>query len=263
MTTSAGSRPPTTPEILRIKLTLAYDGAPFAGWQIQPNADTVQARLEEALAEVAKTPLRLHASGRTDTGVHALGQVAHFDAPDQLTMNPHNWVPALNTKLPAAIRILSAEEVAPDFHARFHAKRKTYRYRLNTLPILPPFLANRAWHLPRLLNPEDLAQALSFYVGEHDFRAFAANRGNETPDTNYVRTISNASFIHLDDGLELIFTGNGFLYKMVRLLTGAAIQAAQGYLRQDDLYNLVHHPQDTKSPLTAPAAGLTLHEVRY
>ncbi|MDA0765427.1 MAG: tRNA pseudouridine synthase A, partial [Verrucomicrobia bacterium] len=123
---------------MRLKLTIAYDGRPFGGWQIQPNADTVQERIEDALAEIAKQPLRLHGSGRTDAGVHALGQIAHFDPPPALTMNPVNWVAALNTKLPATIRILDCEEVPDAFHARFAALGKTYTYNLATTPTLPP-----------------------------------------------------------------------------------------------------------------------------
>jgi len=248
---------------MHLKLTIAYDGTRFGGWQIQPNTGTIQEYIEIALAEVAKEPLRLHGSGRTDAGVHALGQVAHFDSPGHLTMNPFNWVPALNTKLPPEIRILACDEVSDDFHARFSATSKTYIYRLCLSPILPPFLAHRAWHLPRQLNPDDLAQALEVFKGSHDFRAFAANRGNETEETNYVRTISHTGFEALDDGYLLTFTGKGFLYKMVRLLTGAAVQAAQGYLRQDDLYDLVHAPSEKKSPLCAPADGLTLQRVNY
>lgn len=248
---------------MHLKLTIAYDGAPFAGWQIQPNSDTIQARIELALAEVAKRPLRLHGSGRTDTGVHALGQVAHFDAPDHLTMNPFNWVPALNTKLPPEIRILSCEEAPEDFHARFSAVSKTYTYRLCLSPVLPPFLAHRAWHLPRQLNPVDLEEALEAYCGTHDFRSFAANRGNETEDTNYTRTISRSDFEQIEDGYLLSFTGTGFLYKMVRLLTGAAVQTAQGYLQQADLRDLLKFPGEKKSPLCAPADGLTLQSVCY
>lgn len=248
---------------MRLKLTIAYDGAPYAGWQIQPNADTIQQGIEEALAIVAKEPLRLHGSGRTDAGVHALGQVAHFDAPSHLTMNPFNWVPALNTKLPPSIRIIECEEVASDFHARFQATGKTYTYHLCTLPILPPSTAGRAWHLPRLLNPESLQEALDMMKGAHDFRAFAAKRGNETEETDYRRIITEAFFAHTHDGLTLSFTGNGFLYKMVRLLTGAAVHASQGYLRLDDLHDLIENPAEKKSPLCAPADGLTLLKVDY
>ena len=248
---------------MHLKLTIAYDGATFGGWQIQANADTIQGRIETALAGIAKEPIRLHGSGRTDAGVHALGQIAHFDSPDHLTMNPFNWGPALNTKLPPEIRIMECQEAPDDFHARFSALSKTYTYHLCLSPILPPVLARRAGHLPRQLNPVDLEEALSCYRGAHDFRAFAANRGNETEDTDYGRKITRADFEQSDNGYLITYTGNGFLYKMVRLLTGAAVQAAQGYLRQDDLYELVHKPDGKKSPLCAPADGLTLKEVEY
>ena len=251
---------------MRLKLTIAYDGRPFGGWQIQPNTDTIQAQIEAALAIVAKEPFRLHGSGRTDAGVHALGQIAHFDPPTTLTMNPVNWVAALNTKLPAAIRILDCEEVSDDFHARFGAQSKTYIYDLATIPILPPLLAGLAWHLPRQLDPHTLEDALALFRGTHDFRAFAANRGNETEDTNYSRTISVASLASTDTGYRITYTGSGFLYKMVRLLTGAAVTAAQGRLRLDDLADLLDQSADLphgKSPLCAPPDGLSLESVSY
>lgn len=250
---------------MHLKLTIAYDGTPFCGWQIQPALDTIQSRIEQALAEVAKEPIRIHGAGRTDAGVHALGQVAHFQAPSNLTMNPFNWVPALNTKLPPSIRITACEEAPADFHARFSSIAKTYTYRLSLAPILPPFLAKRAWHLPRQLNPDDLHEALSHFLGSHDFRNFCSNRGNETEETDYTRKLTRADFTHIPEGYLLTFTGNGFLYKMVRFLTGSAVQAAQGYLRQDDLYNLVNDPSFStkRSLLCAPPDGLTLLDVTY
>lgn len=251
---------------MRLKLTIAYDGQAFGGWQIQPNADTLQERIELALTEIAKVPIRLHGSGRTDAGVHAIGQVAHFEPPTQLTMNPVNWLAALNTKLPPTIRIMDCDECASDFHARISAVCKTYQYELSTAPILPPFQAGRAWHLPRQLDPTTLKDALALYQGRHDFRAFAANRGNESDDTDFKRTISDCSAATLTRGYLLTFTGEGFLYKMVRLLTGAAVKAAQGYLRLDDLADLLDQPDDLprgKSPLCAPPDGLTLREVIY
>ncbi len=251
---------------MRLKLTIAYDGRPFGGWQIQPHADTIQERIETALREVAGEPLRIHGSGRTDAGVHATGQVAHFDAPDQLTMNPVNWLAALNTKLPATIRIMDCEEAAPDFHARFSTTGKCYQYELSTAPILPPRQAGLAWHLPRQLDPATLEEALAFFRGTHDFRAFAANRGNESADTNYVRTLTEASLNTLQTGYLLSFTGNGFLYRMVRLLAGVAVKAAQGTFRLDDLAALLDQPAGLprgKSPLCAPPDGLTLMRVDY
>jgi len=175
-------------------------------------------------------------------------------------------VPALNTKLPAAIRVLACEEVAPDFHARFSATGKTYRYDLCTDPVLSPFKAGLAWHLPRQLDADVLAQALQLFRGRHDFQGFAANRGNEAPDTDWSRTIYSADLEALLDGYRLTFHGDGFLYKMVRLLTGGAVHAAQGRLRLDDLARLLDQPAGLphgKSPVCAPADGLYLQEVFY
>jgi tRNA pseudouridine38-40 synthase len=218
------------------------------------------------LEEVAKRPVKLQGSGRTDTGVHALGQVAHFDAPPELTMNAYNWVPALNTKLPATIRVMACEEVAADFHSRFSASGKIYHYDLCTDPVLPPLKAGLAWHLPRLLDAAVLEEALALFVGRHDFHAFAAYRGNEQPDMDWFRTIHSARLETRADGYRITYAGDGFLYKMVRLLTGAAIHAAQGRLRLDDLAALLDQEPGIprgKSPVCAPADGLYLREVIY
>jgi tRNA pseudouridine38-40 synthase len=250
----------------RLKIMIAYDGRPYQGWQSQVGGNTVQDFLHRALEEVAKQPVKLQGAGRTDTGVHALGQVAHFDPPPGLTMNPFNWVPALNTKLPATIRVLACEEVASEFHARFSAVAKTYHYDLCTEPILPPLKAGLAWHLPRLFDADVLDQALRLLEGRHDFQAFAANRGTETPDTDWTRTLHQATLTTLADGYRITWHGDGFLYKMVRLLTGAAIHAAQGRLRLDDLKALLDQPRGLpwgKSPLCAPPDGLFLERVHY
>lgn len=248
-------------------LTIAYDGRPFAGWATQPDGNTIQDHIQNALTDIAKVPMKIQGSGRTDTGVHADAQTAHFDAPDTVNMNPYNWVPALNSKLPHTIRILHCEEVTDDFHARFSATSKTYQYFLSLAPVLHPMLAGRAWHLPRQLDPATLETALGHYLGTHDFQAFAALRGNESDSTSYIRTITESSFSPHDDGYLLTFTGNGFLYKMVRLLTGAAVKAAQGKLRLDDHLALLDQASPAlpngRSPLCAPADGLTLVQVTY
>lgn len=251
---------------MRLKLTIAYDGRPFLGWQSQAGGNTVQDILHTALESVAKQPLRMQGSGRTDTGVHALAQVAHFDAPDGTSMNPYNWVPALNTKLPATIRVMACEEVPLYFHARFSATGKTYHYDICTDPVLPPLKAGLAWHLPRLLDADVLSRALALFVGKHDFHAFAAYRGNEGEDTDYVRTILSTDLETLADGYRIVFKGDGFLYKMVRMLTGTAIKAAQGRLRLDDLAALLDQSPGLpfgKAPLCAPADGLYLESVHY
>jgi tRNA pseudouridine38-40 synthase len=251
---------------MRLKLTIAYDGRPYNGWQTQVCGNTVQDFLELAIAAVAKQPLKIQGSGRTDTGVHALGQIAHFDAPAEISMNPFNWVPALNTKLPPSIRVMACEEVAADFHSRFSAIGKVYHFDLCTDPVLPPLKAGIAWHLPRQLDADVLWQALALFIGRHDFHAFAAYRGGETPDIDWCRTIESVELMTLQDGYQITYTGDGFLYKMVRLLTGAAVHAAQGRIRLDDLEALLDQLPGLphgKSPLCAPADGLFLQKVLY
>lgn len=251
---------------VRFLLTLAYDGRPYRGWQSQACGQTVQDHLRKALEEIAKQPVDLQGAGRTDTGVHAIAQTAHFDAPADISMNPYNWVPALNSKLPATIRVMACQEVADDFHSRFSATGKTYRYEICTDPILPPLKAGLAWHLPRSLDPAVLEQALGLFLGRHDFHAFAAYRGNEGPDMDWQRTIRRAAAESLPDGYRITYEGDGFLYKMVRLLTGAAVHTAQGRMRVDELAAFLDQPAGLphgKSPLCAPADGLYLERVHY
>jgi len=250
---------------MRLKLILAYDGRPFEGYAYQPVGDTIQGRVEAALSEILKVPIRIFHAGRTDAGVHALGQVLHFDAPEESSMNPINYLPAINCKLPPTIRVMACEEVSTDFHARYSAIEKTYSYRISLAPVLPPLDAGLAWHLPRQLDPVTLEEALELFVGEHDFRNFAAYRGDEHADTNYVRSISRASVERTEEGYLLTFVGKGFLYKMVRFLTGTAVMAAQGRLRLDQISDLLDNPlaHENKAPMAAPSDGLTLVSVRY
>ena len=251
---------------VRLLLTIAYDGRPFRGWQSQACGNTVQDHLRRALEEVAKQPVDMQGAGRTDTGVHALAQTAHFDAPPGISMNPCNWVPALNCKLPATIRVMACEEVAADFHSRFSATGKIYHYDICTDPVLPPLKAGLVWHLPRSLDPAVLRDALAVFTGRHDFHSFAAYRGNEGPDMDWHRTLRRADTQVLTDGYRITYEGDGFLYKMVRLITGAAVHAAQGRMRVDDLAAYLDQPTGLprgKSPNCAPADGLYLERVLY
>jgi tRNA pseudouridine38-40 synthase len=249
-----------------LKLTLAYDGRPYQGWQSQTGGNTVQDHLARALEQVAKEPVKVHGAGRTDTGVHAHGQVAHFTPPAGLTMNPCNWVPALNTKLPPTIRVMDCEEMPPGFHSRFSATGKIYQYDIRTDPVLPPLAAGLAWHQPRLLDAGLLEDALAVFLGTHDFHGFAAYRGNEKPDTDWRRTIRRAELATHDHGYSITFEGDGFLYKMVRMLAGAAVHTAQGRMSLGDLAALLDQPPGLphgKSPVCAPADGLYLVQVLY
>ena len=246
---------------MRLKLTIAYDGAPFAGWQSQAGGDGVQDVIEKALALIAKTPIRLHGAGRTDSGVHALAQVAHFDAPEESRMTPADWQRALNGNLPAAVRILRAVRARPDFHSRFSATGKIYRYDLWNAGVLPPHLARRAWHMPHPLDTTALREALQLFVGSHDFHGFTANRGTPAGDT--VRRIEAIRVAQSGPSLRLTFEGGGFLYKMVRMLTGAGIRVAQGRADIETLRELLEKPRSGRWTNVAPADGLYLVRVRY
>ena len=244
----------------RLRLVVAYDGRSFQGWQSQARGDTVQDRLQGALAALCGgQPVTVHGSGRTDAGVHARGQVIHADLPAHDRLTPDRWTLALNAHLPPEIRVLSAR-VAPDgFHARFSARGKWYRYRIWQHPVLSPFQHGRAWHLPSPLDGELLAAAARKLVGTHDFRAFAANRGK--PGENTVRTIHRIDVQRRGRAVTLDFTGNGFLYKMVRLLTGSMVRCAQGRAPLGWLDDLLAGRGRTS--FAAPAEGLYLMRVYY
>jgi tRNA pseudouridine38-40 synthase len=247
---------------MRLKLTLAYDGAPFAGWQSQVGGNTVQDVVEAALAKVAKTKIALHGSGRTDAGVHALGQVAHFDAPAASRMRPEDWLRALNANLPPEIRVMRAARAGADFHARFSATGKIYRYDLWTAPVLPPHLHRRAWHVAPPPDFARLRKALAVFAGEHDFRAFAANRGGP-PVEDTVRRITAIRVARSGPLWQITFEGSGFLYKMVRMLTGAAVRVARDREDLETLRRLLAEPRTGRWAHVAPADGLTLARVRY
>lgn len=250
----------------RIRFTVAYDGRPYAGWQIQPNAPTVQATLQQALAIALGSPTTVHGSGRTDAGVHAWGQVFHIET-ERASIPENRWPAALNARLPHTIRILDARYVPDDFHARFSATSKTYCYKIRRTPFLNPFEPGLIWHCPRPMDESVMEDCLGLLQGEHDFRAFAALRGNEPtplPDSYFVRTIYKTSFSKEEDCLTLTFTGSGFLYKMVRLMIGGLYTAAVGKITRQEFKRLLNTPSTgDKSPLCAPPDGLYLMQVYY
>ncbi len=253
------------PATRRFRLDLAYDGRPYAGWQSQPGGDAVQDAVESALAAICPPISSVHGSGRTDAGVSADRQVAHFDAPAAWRMRGGEWARALNTKLPPTIRALACREIDPAFHARFSALEKTYQYTIATGEVLPPLRHRLAWH-QRGLGPADrLTAILSGFVGVHDFRAFSAKRHDgrdEERDTT--RTLYEASARQDGEALVLRFRGSGFLYKMVRFLVGSTVYAVAGRLSPEDLARLLEGPGDgSKAPYCAPADGLVLVDVRY
>ena len=251
----------------RLKLTIAYDGRPFCGWQSQAGKGSVQDALEAALATLnGGERIALHGSGRTDAGVHALTQAAHADVPTERLSTPGQWIAALNAHLPPEIRVMRCQWAKADFHARFDAKGKRYVYRIWNGPVLPPLELGRAWHVFHPLDMARLHAAAEILKGKHDFGGFAANRGVPCPDT--VRTIQRIDIKGRPGGLiSLTFKGDGFLYKMVRLLAGSMVRVAQGKAELEWLASLLEPPQPgsprLKTSFAAPAEGLYLARVFY
>ena len=250
----------------RLLFTCAYDGAPYCGWQSQREGESIQDTIETALGRILKSPLRIAASGRTDAGVHAYAQCFHADVPSECRMSPQNWRAALNAHLPASIRILRVQAVADDFHARFNAVGKEYEYLICRGPVLSPFMHGRVWHLPHEFDAAALASAMKMYEGAHDFRRFAANHGNEPaspPADFYMRTIYSANVSDEGEVLRIRVHGNGFMYRMVRLLVGTAHQVARGRMQCEDLEAMLKNPHGQKTRYCAPADGLYLRQVFY
>ena len=243
----------------RLKMTIAYDGAPFAGWQSQSHRNTVQDRLEHAFERVTGESVRVHGAGRTDAGVHALAQCAHADVAKPLASG--RWLEALNALLPPAIRVLRCWYVSNNFHARLSAKGKIYRYRIWLSSFLPPFEYGRAWHIPRPVDLTMLRQAARQFVGTHDFAGFAANRGKQEKST--IRTIYSARVRKTGPCVTIEFDGDGFLYKMVRLIVGALVKSALGKVRIEDITTRLNSGQGSAPRFAAPAEGLFLVRVRY
>jgi tRNA pseudouridine38-40 synthase len=247
-------------ELTRLRLLIAYDGRPFRGWQSQATGDAVQDHLERAFRKLTGTRIVVHGSGRTDAGVHALGQVAHVELPPR-RLTPERWRGALNDSLPPEIRVLRVTRARPGFHARFDARGKTYLYRIWNAPFLHPLEIGRAWFVPGKIDPAVLRECARLMEGTHDFAAFAANRG--TPETDTTRTIHRIGIAQRGEVLTLRFEGNGFLYHMVRLLTGTLIRCALGRDEPSFIAGLLEHPRRKKSHFMAPAEGLYLARVHY
>ncbi len=253
----------------RLKLTLAYDGRPWKGWQSQSSGDTIQDQLEAAFQDLTSHHCNVQGSGRTDTGVHALAQVAHVDVPDALQLKPDAWIRAMNVRLPHSIRVLNVEEAPPEFHARFNAIGKVYAYRIWRASILSPFEDGRAWHLHGRLDFKALRQGAAVLCGRHNFARLSANRGDMSEEERrengegLTRTLSRIDVHEEGDILRLVFEGDGFMYKMVRMMVGSLVRVARGREPLAWLSDLVENPAGKKSHHTAPADGLYLVRVLY
>jgi tRNA pseudouridine38-40 synthase len=247
-----------------LKLTLAYDGLDFAGWQVQPDRLSVQGTLVSAFEHLTGEKTLPQGSGRTDAGVHALAQTASVTIESPIPVA--NLVRALNDVLPRSIRILTIAEMPPGFHARRSAVAKTYRYHIYREAICSPFLARYVYHHPYPLNESQMIQAAALVEGEHDFTSFAAvdpeNRKEGLPINN-VRTIFSSTWQRQGD--ELIYTvrGNGFLHHMVRNLVATFLMVGKGSLKIEDVRRILHLRDRSAASATAPASGLFLVSVEY
>jgi tRNA pseudouridine38-40 synthase len=247
-----------------LKLILSYDGSDFAGWQVQPDAMTVQGTLASAIGRITGENVLPQGSGRTDAGVHALAQVVTFVTESSVPAT--NFVKALNDILPASVRVLEVEEAAPDFHARKSARGKTYRYRIYRAAICPPFLARYVWHYPYPLDEKAMVQAAGLVEGEHDFTSFAAvdpEREREGVPVSNIRRIFSSNWERQGDEFVYTVKGSGFLHHMVRNLVGTFILVGKGTLRAEDVPRILEAHNRSAAGATAPASGLYLVNVEY
>lgn len=243
---------------MKLRLTIAYDGSAFKGWQSQPFGHTVQDVLEDAFRRITGGRVVVHGSGRTDTGVHALAQVAHVVVPDRFP--PGEWLRILNFNLPPTIRIMTCRPAPPEFHARFSARGKVYRYVIRNREVILPHEINRVWMIPEKLDRTLLRAAAAIFVGRHDFRGFGSNR--KAPDRT-VRTIFRIQVTERGSLLQLTFHGEGFLYRMVRMLTGSIVRVARGQDQLATVERRLHEPGPPEWEQVAPACGLHLVRVVY
>ena len=242
----------------RIKITLEYIGTSYSGWQRQPGQDTVQQRVEDALKAHTGVKTSVTASGRTDAGVHALGQVAHFDTDSGLSVK--NFMTGLNHFLPADIRVLSASPAEDGFHARFSAKEKTYCYCLYESPFDRAVYLNRAVRVAERLDLSAMRNAAEAFIGEHDFTSFMST-GADTKTS--VRTVKSLKIVRSGGLVKIYVTANGFLYNMVRLMAGALVRAGVGAVDRTGIEELIALRDKNAVREVMPAAGLYLVAVKY
>lgn len=257
----AGAQPRTRPPRggRRYRMTVAYDGTDYFGWQVQPDRPTVQGALEDALHKLIGRVIHVHSCGRTDTGVHARAQVAHFDLP-----RPWEPVPllrAMNALLPDAVRVMALRRTRPDFHARYDANGKEYRYVLWNAPVACPLHRRQALHVRRPLDIAAMKAAAAQLEGTHDFASFSANSRRDIGGT--VRTLWRLSVRRQGPVVTISAVGDGFLYKMVRSLAGHLIRVGTGAVSAAETRLLLEARQRTARVETAPGHGLCLWKIHY
>ncbi|WP_078429447.1 tRNA pseudouridine(38-40) synthase TruA [Alkalihalobacterium alkalinitrilicum] len=243
----------------RFKCVISYDGTDFSGYQVQPQRRTVQGELEKALKTIHKNQtVQVFASGRTDASVHAVGQVIHFDTP--LHIPTEKWGQALAANLPDDITIRNVQGVNPDFHARFHAVRKEYRYRVLNHKLSDVFRRRYTYHVPYEINIDVMKEATNFLIGTHDFTSFCSTG---SPVEDKIRTIYQLEILIEEDEIIFSIQGNGFLYNMVRIIVGTLLEVGTGKRDVKDIKDIILAKDRAMAGKTAPGHGLYLWEVDY
>jgi tRNA pseudouridine38-40 synthase len=248
--------------VWKFRLTVAYDGTNYSGWQVQKIGLGVQQCVEEAFRKIFPSVARIHGSSRTDTGVHALGMVAHVEIPKaEFRMPVAKLALAVNAHLPSDIRVMKATRCAAGFHARFDATGKQYRYQIWNARAMNPMLNNQAWHVPRKLDIGAMRAGAPHFVGRKDFKSLAATREYEMENT--VRTLHRCELRRAGELLTVVIEGDGFLYKMCRAIVGTLVQVGAGRLSVEEIPRILEAKDRKACGMTAPAKGLVLQRVFY
>lgn len=241
-----------------IKLIIEYDGKGFNGWQKQPDRLNIQGEIEKAIEEITGEKVDLTASGRTDAGVHSLGQTANFKTDSKIPTE--KFAKAINSRLKKSIVIKSAEEVDEKFHSRYSVKSKTYRYIINNSENGTAIYRGLEYHVPMKLDYEKMNEAIKYFIGEHDFKAFKASG---TSSKSSVRKILDGSVRKEGERVIIEVTGTGFLYNMVRIISGTLLDVGLGKTKPEDIPSIIESKDRTKAGKTLPAHGLYLLQVNY
>lgn len=245
----------------RYKILISYDGTNYSGWQVQKTGIAIQPLLQKAIETVLRHPIDLTGSGRTDAGVHALGQVAHFDSFEPFDF--HRFLLSINALLPTDIRVHSIEKAPKDFHARYSAEGKIYHYYLHLNRIFDPFTRLYSHHVKEACNLSLLQEGITYFLGTHDFTSFANQPHKGTASYDPIRTLKRLEIHPVKEGIFLLFEADGFLYKMVRNITGTLLDIAKGKIKSSAIPDIFLAKDRKKAGSSAPAQGLFLMEVKY
>lgn len=241
-----------------IKLTIEYDGKDFNGWQKQPNKLNIQGEIEKAIQNVTGEQVNLIGSGRTDAGVNAFGQVANFKIDSEFPIE--KMATAINSQLKKSIRVKKAEEVSSDFHSRYNCHSKTYNYVIDNSEQGSAIYRNLSYHVSKKLNIEKMQKAISYFIGEHDFSSF---KSSGTSSKSSVRTIYNATVVKENDKVTISLTGNGFLYNMVRIISGTLVEVGLNNIEPEEIPKIIEAKNRQMAGKTLPPQGLFLINVEY